>query len=331
MPIVFESQLFNGGQAQVTDWPLPDRKVQARTNLTFIGGRDFPLIGKWLAFSGAVTLPAFDVSGSFEAQAAFTGEAVLPSLTATGSFIASNFYSGAVRLPAIEASGTYLAGSAFSGDVELPAFDVSGIFGTFTYSGSVTLPTLIASGRFEPDIVQTYRGWPVNLKNMGLTEYTNFNFNSMTKFNGEYLAAGATGLVALSGDDDRGTQIDWRIRLGLTDFGIEQLKRLEEAFMTYRSEGDATFRVIIDGGQTYEYTLVATGNRGMATNRTKIGKGVKSNFWCFEVESINGAAIEIQDMTLHPVVLARKIGRPPDTGVFTGRVRLPMLQASGQF
>lgn len=282
-------------------------------------------------FNGAWEFPFFSIEGTAETRLEFTGGWQFPMFAAAGEWIAGSSYSGSFRFPMFEMEGTYLAGSAFSGAWELPMFSSIGTFGSYQYQGTWEFPMFFMAGVTQSDIEQTYRGWPVNLKNMGLTEYTNFNFNSMTKFNGEYLAAGATGLMALSGEDDRGTAIDARIRLGLTDFGIEQLKRLEEAFVTYRSEGDLVFRVIIDGGQTYEYSLTATGNLGMATNRAKIGKAIKSNFWCIEIENINGAAFDLQDITLHPVVLARKIGRPPNTGVFTGRATFPMFTGTGQF
>lgn len=329
MPIVFACRLFNGTQSAGTEWTVPDRKATPRDNLTFICHSNLPNQNR--AYTGALTLPVFQISGSFEATLGFSGEVISPPFSATGSFISNNDYAGAIRMPAIEAAGTFLAGSAFSGDIALPSFGVFGTFGNYQYSGAIVMPHSVVIGRFEPDIAQIFRGWPVNLKNMGLTEYSNFDFNSMTRFNGEYLAAGVSGLFALSGEDDAGVEIDARVRFGLTDFGIEQLKRLEEAFATYRSAGDLTFRVIIDGGQTYEYPLTATGNTGMATNRAKVGKAIKSNYWCIEVENVNGASFDLQDIRLHPVVESRKIGRPPSTCLFTGRAFMPIFEVAGTF
>lgn len=261
----------------------------------------------------------------------FTGEMIFPLLSTSAEFLAGNSFTGSMRLPMFEADADYLAGSAFSASLNFPMFSNAGAFGTYVYAGDWTLPMFVAAGRAESDIAQTYRGWPINLKNMGLTEYQNFAFNSMTRFNGEYLAAGAGGLFSLDGDDDNGTPIDSRVRFALTDFGIEALKRLEEAFVSYRSAGDLRFRVIIDGGETYEYTLAATGNTGIATNRAKVGKAIKSNYFCLEVESVAGIPFELDAIKLHPVVLDRKIGRPPDARLFTGRMRFPMFTGSGQF
>lgn len=329
MPIVFECQLFNGTQSAAVNWAVPDRKVAARENLSFNYQRNLPHQGR--AYTGALTIPHFSASGSFQAIPSFSGVITLPSYSATGSFISAGKYAGVIRMPARDAVGSFLAGSAFSGAIDMPVREVTGAFGNSHFAGTIVQPAFAVTGHFEPDIVQTYRGWPVNLKNYGLTQYSNFNFNSMTRFNGEYLAAGSTGLMALTGDDDNGTPIDSRIRFGLNDLGSEQLKRLEEAFSTYRSVGDLTFRIIIDGGQTYEYTLAATGNTGMATNRAKVGKAIESNMWCFEIENVDGAAFDLQDLTLHPVLLARKIGRPPSTGVFTGRAFMPRLTVTGHF
>lgn len=329
MPIVFECRLFAGTLSGAVDWAVPDRKVAARENLSFNYQRNLPHQGR--AYTGALTMPSLTATGEFEALPSFSGAITLPPYSATGSFISAGNYAGVIRMPARDAVGSFLAGGAFSGAIDMPARVVTGAFGNPRFTGTIVQPAFVVTGHFEPDIVQTYRGWPVNLKNSGLTEYTNFSFNSMTRFNGEYLAAGATGLMALSGDDDNGTDIDCRVRFGLTDLNSEQLKRLEEAFATYRSVGDLTFRVIIDGGQTYAYTLAATGNTGMATNRAKVGKAIVSNMWCFEIENVNGLPFDFQDLTLHPVILSRKIGRPPSTGLFTGRAFMPRLTVTGQF
>jgi hypothetical protein len=283
------------------------------------------------SFTGAVNFPLFTATGVVESQFVFTGDWTLPLFSATGSFLSSNAYIGDFRLPLFQNAAILLNGNVYSADWELPFWSQSGVIANPPYVGNFVLPMFIAAGRTDSAIAQTYRGWPVNLKNSALTEYTNFTFNSMTRFNGEYLAAGSGGLFALSGATDDGVEIDARIRFGITDFKIESLKRLEETFVDYRSPGDLLFRVIIDGGYTYTYTLDATGNTGLATNRVKIGKAIEANYFCFEIENVDGTDFDLQNIRVRPVVLSRKIGRPPLSGVFTGRKRLPMFTGVGAF
>lgn len=331
MPIVFQAGFVNGGDFAVADWPTPDRRHIARANNGFVAPVSMALFGTWRAYTGSWSLPLFTDSGDFEEASTFSGEWKLPLFTDSGTFISDNNYSGEFRLPLFERTIEHALGSAFSAIWTLPLFTGTGTFGNFQYTGAWVLPLFVPDGRTEAPVTQVFAAWPLNLKNLGLTEYTNYSFNSLTRFNGEYLAAGPNGLTALGGDTDNGTAIDARIRFRLDDMNSDQLKRLEETFITYRSAGDLTLRVIIDHGQTYEYTLTATGNTGMATNRAKIGKGIESNYYCLEIENVNGTDFDLQQLSTLPVILSRKIGRPPSTGTFTGRMFLPMFTGSGSF
>lgn len=275
------------------------------------------------AFIESVSLPLPTESSAFAANVEWSESVLLPLPSEESALISQGLYVETLAAPLPQEVSAFLNGNVFSESIILPVPVDASAFGTYQYSESVTLPMPFEDMRLESAITQTYRGWPVNLKNMGLTEYDNFAFNSMTRFNGEYLAAGTNGLFAMTGTTDNGVAIDARIRFGMTNFGSEKLKRIEDAFLEYRSAGDLLFRIIIDGGETYEYTVSATGNTGMAKNRAKIGKAIESNFWTLEIENIDGTAFDLQSISIRPVILSRKIGRPAVPKIYTERLRAP--------
>ena len=260
-------------------------------------------------FTGDFTLPSFTFTGEFEeAYKALTGDMTLPAFDLSGSYVSSNVYAGEFELPRFSMSGELAIGQVFAGDFELPLFALSGELSSPYFAGVLELPSFFMSARLEQSITSVFRAWVANTRNNALTEYTNFPFNSFARFNGEYLAAGSGGIIALTGDDDDGTDIDARVRLATTDLGMAELKRVEEAFLSYRSEGRLVLRLVIDGGQTYEYPLEPTGQTGIYQARVKLGRGLKLNYICLEILNFEGADFDLDAIRMKPIVLSRWIG-----------------------
>ncbi len=260
-------------------------------------------------YAGEGTLPSFDLTGEFsEAFAAFTGEKVLPLFTLEGTLLRSGSYVGTFDLPRFALSGELAVGQIFTGALELPLFSKSGQLGNPPWAGILTLPAFNLSGRLETNITAAFKAWVANTKTGALTEYTNFPFNSFARFNGEYLAAGSSGIFALTGTDDNGTDISSRVRLAATDLDIAELKRIEEALLSYRSDGQLILRVVIEDGLTYEYRLEPTGRTGMYQARVKPGKGLKLNYIILEIANFEGCAFDLDQVRIKPVALSTQVG-----------------------
>ena len=259
-------------------------------------------------FVGDKTFSGFTMTGTFEeSPAGYVGDKTLPRWDMSGEFIGGNTWAADIRW-GFAKEGVFLAGNTFAGAWTWPAYSKAGAFYSPEWRGVWTWPRPLMDGRFEAAVAGTFRAWPLNIRNRALTEYEAFPFNSFAVYNGETLAAGADGIFALSGADDAGADIDARVRFALTDFGIEELKQAEEVFLTVRSPGTLVVRVVVDGGQTYEYPLEPTGKTGMYTVRVKLGRGLKLTHWCFEIANFEGAAFDLDALRLRPVVLKRRIG-----------------------
>jgi hypothetical protein len=139
----------------------------------------------------------------------------------------------------------------------------------------------------------------MNLKNKGLTEYSNYVFNSMCRFNGVHLGATRTGIYNLdSGDTDAGSIINWNFRTGYLDM-VEQgvKKKVRQAWLSYKSSGDIILTVIQPDGESYEYDL--TGYEVYETGlRVKFGKGFRSRYLAFDVSNIDGSTITLDALKL---------------------------------
>lgn len=164
-----------------------------------------------------------------------------------------------------------------------------------------TIQALLTEGmELEVELIlfgEKYQGWVVNTETGAPTEYENFNFNSMCKLGQKYYGAAENGLFMLDGETDDGDPINARILTGEMDFGSPNLKRLERAYMGYTSEGDMVLRIIVThAGKPNEYWYKVPTRFGSedTESRIKIGEGIFSNYWQFELVNPDGAHFKIE-------------------------------------
>lgn len=156
-----------------------------------------------------------------------------------------------------------------------------------------------------------YLAWVCNAQTRAFTSYRNFPFNSFCEIGGRYYGATDTGIYELAGDDDAGEPIAARIRTGLMDLGVAKLKRAESMYLGYRATGDLVLKVVTTsaGGEKNEswYALQPRPAADLREGRVKIGKGLKSLYWGFEIANVDGADFELDSISLLPLILERKI------------------------
>ena len=91
------------------------------------------------------------------------------------------------------------------------------------------------------------------------------------------------------------------------------LKRVERAYLGYKSDGTLCLRVCTTSptGSKVEYTykmVPAPAAGAPRENRIKIGKGMQSVYWQFELDnSADASKFELHDMTVLPIILSRKV------------------------
>jgi hypothetical protein len=148
--------------------------------------------------------------------------------------------------------------------------------------------------------------YALNTQTSGVSEYTNFNFNSI-----DYpYAANSTGIYKL-GDSDTfdGVNIDVSIKTGLMDFGTSLKKQVPYAYLGVTSTGKIVLKAItnIMGIKKEIWYQVDSFNTALDTTRIEMGKGVKAKYWQFEIVNIDGGDFELESMEVLPLVLKRRI------------------------
>jgi len=153
--------------------------------------------------------------------------------------------------------------------------------------------------------MQTVR---TNLSNNAITQYSNFDFQSMIVFNGVIIGAGASGLRKLCcGSDDAGTGISAYFIPYTVDFNDDHPKRLRRVYVGGQLDDKLKLTVTgngysINGPYTIEHNATET-------NQVKMfpidrGVGYKWVYADFKFENIDGAFFAIDSIlalySIHP-------------------------------
>lgn len=144
----------------------------------------------------------------------------------------------------------------------------------------------------------------------GVVEYQNFPFNSFAKHDGRYFGASEHGVFELTGDTDNGAEIDAWVRTALNNFGVGNLKRMPSVYLGYTSSGTMVVKTVTttDGAKVEDwYVMREKPADAMRDGRTKIGRGLKSVYWAWELHNVDGADFAIDRIELMPLVLSRRI------------------------
>jgi hypothetical protein len=150
----------------------------------------------------------------------------------------------------------------------------------------------------------------LNTESLGISEYTNYPFNSFGKLGNDYLGASDTDIFRLTGADDAGTDIDAVIRTSMTNFGTNVFKRVPRAYLGYTSDGGMIMKTISTaGGVKTErwYELSPRTADAPAAARIQLGRGIKATYWQFELINKLGADFDIDSLQLYPMILKRRV------------------------
>jgi hypothetical protein len=194
------------------------------------------------------------------------------------------------------------------GSVALPIMEVSS---TITPAGNIILPAITMSAR-------TYNGSApecivMNTKNNAVSEYLNYGFNSMTRFNGANLIADQNGIYEQDSSevDDSVYKIKCAIKTGRVDTWREVKQLMRNGWLNYQTDGDARVTTVANKTKTREYYLPYVNIENldeMVERRIKFERGIKERYFDFKIENVDGANIEIDKLTvtLEPVVNKRR-------------------------
>lgn len=170
-------------------------------------------------------------------------------------------------------------------------------------SDIITAAVIIRAGDGAGD--EEMIGWIINPNLMASTALDNYDFTGFGQHKGRYYGIRPDGLYVLEGDTDDGVQIESFISLGNRNFNTAKQKRVPHAYIGASTDGRMVLKVIVHG-QEYLYA-VRNPSTDMAEQRVDIGRGLRSNYWNFELMNREGADFEIDTIKFMPIVLERRI------------------------
>lgn len=147
--------------------------------------------------------------------------------------------------------------------------------------------------------------WAVNLDNGASTEYRSYPFETVANIGGRYFGAAFEGLYELAGDTDAGAPIEAKFDIGRKDFGNDQLKRVDQVYLGITSKGQMFVKVSAEGA-SYTYPMREFGEH-IQTQRVTVGKGMRANYFGFEIGNTAGCDFEITSLNMMVAESARRI------------------------
>lgn len=158
---------------------------------------------------------------------------------------------------------------------------------------------------------EVYRGYVLNAANKAASEYTNFAFNSVAELRGKVFMAAEDGLYELAGSDDNGDAIESVIRTGLLSIADGKVSTVVAAYLGYASDNSVVLKAIVTkpSGEKEEhwYRLAEQTADVTREGRIKLGRGLKSAYWQFEVVNVGGGTLDLDNIKLHRIQLDRRI------------------------
>lgn len=206
---------------------------------------------------------------------------------------------------------TMVRGNEISITATLPLLNFSAIgYGEYVITISGRLPKPQLEMQLDAFIEEVFNAWAINVrhKERPVTEYGNFNFNSMGRFNGKTIAASKDGLFLLDMQNtDTGKKIDADVITGQNDYGQSMLFRVPRIYVGGSSTKGMEFRTITTADGSRVYRLPQSGNTGTQQRRVPVGRGPKSRYWQYQIKNIDGGDFELASVIVYPEPTQRRV------------------------
>jgi hypothetical protein len=139
----------------------------------------------------------------------------------------------------------------------------------------------------------------MNLRKVAVSQYANYNFNSMCKFGKVYLGADENGIFELdSGAVDGTADIEAFFETATSDLGSEYKKRIRSVYIGYETDGRLILKIKDDDNNERSETLPAdvAGNKQVSA-KVNPGRDGKGHYWMFRIENVDGSDFSIDAIT----------------------------------
>jgi len=245
-----------------------------------------------------LTIPMLRLSATGGVDVIGYGSINIPMIALSAETIIGEIGDAALSLPLFKISGEGVDGAIGEGAIVIPFFTLAST-GMLSAEGiaNVSIPMFKLFSEFVT-ATGDYLNLAMNIRNNALTVYSNYPFNSFCRFNGVHLGAMSSKIYNLgTGITDNGTLIFWSFKTAYIDLEFKIKKKLRQAWLTLKTDGDLILTVSYPDGTSYEYSATSYGITEDGI-RVKFGKGIKSRYVALEVESVDGSTLELDAIRL---------------------------------
>jgi len=151
-----------------------------------------------------------------------------------------------------------------------------------------------------------YKTLVMEVSNLAVTQYCNFNFNSFCEFNGTVIAASENGLYSLEGTTDAGSAIQASFKLLTSDWGVENLKRIRSIYIGYETKGDLELTTFSDEDNVKVYNLPYHKWNRQGSNKVNGRRDAQGRYWSIKISNVNGSSFAIDSIDILPIILNKK-------------------------
>ena len=156
--------------------------------------------------------------------------------------------------------------------------------------------------------------WSAPTDSLAMTRYTLPPLNSLAPAGAALLMAGDDGIFERAGADDDGAQIVAHAKTNLMDFGDPKLKRPENVYVGYSTNGavgllfGATRAVSGDNGQerSWSYTNGPHTYANSTGGRFQPGRGIESRYFRLTFTNVEGSALALRGVTITYLPMSRR-------------------------
>jgi hypothetical protein len=217
--------------------------------------------------------------------------APLISLTSVGTVGAIGVATLTFPKVTISASATQeIFGSA---NIIVPAF--STLYGDL----SGVVPLVSVTGIITATSVSSELAYVMDMGIEEMTTYTNYGFDYIVRFGGQYYGIKSNGMYLLEGADDNGTSISSTVKLNDIDFGTAKRKHVPYLYLDTDNNTDITTYV--------DRTQISTYRSRLGNKRTKLARGPRGRDWAFEIQNVDGNKLDVRNIELFPHIRDRKV------------------------
>lgn len=147
-----------------------------------------------------------------------------------------------------------------------------------------------------------YQAWAMNTDTIGITEYTNYPFNSLVTYKGTAYGISDTGLYELNGVNDDNQTINSSILTGQINFGTSRDKSCPRAYLYSLQSGKIILKVTnIEKGKVvdrlYEIDLKDDID-SMGYRSKRLSTGARGVWWQYEIKNYEGSTLELDGVEM---------------------------------